>query len=152
MEHISRRMDYYFSYDHAFSLHSESICKPNFSWRYGRIVTFWFINDDCNLCVTLHLKRHSCVIISVQYNFLYDLPTHLQVWRRTSWWGLANLCLFWCNLYVWFCISRDMLVWLSLCSTIFCMLYLLTCKAWGTSRQGLSNPHLLPVTKATRVR
>jgi hypothetical protein len=49
------------------------------SWRYGRIVTFWCINDDCNLCV-------------------------------------------------WFCISRDMLVWLSLCSTIFCMIYLLTCK------------------------
>jgi hypothetical protein len=50
------------------------------SWRYGRIVTlFWCTNDDCNLCV-------------------------------------------------WFCISRDMLVWLSLCSTIFCMIYLLTCK------------------------
>jgi hypothetical protein len=28
------------------------------------------------VCVILHLKRHACVIISVQYNFLYDLPTH----------------------------------------------------------------------------
>ena len=45
----------------------------------GRFVTFWCINDDCNMCV-------------------------------------------------WFCISRDMLVWLSVCSTIFCMIYLLTCK------------------------
>jgi hypothetical protein len=30
------------------------------------------------VCVILHLKRHACVIIFVQYNFLYDLPTHLQ--------------------------------------------------------------------------
>jgi hypothetical protein len=30
------------------------------------------------VCAVLHLKRHACVIISVQYNFLYDLPTHLQ--------------------------------------------------------------------------
>jgi hypothetical protein len=117
------------------------------SWRYGCIVTFfWCINDDCNLCVCvcviLHLKRHACVIISVQYNSLYDLPTHLQAWRRTSWRGLANPCLFWCNLCVWFCISRDMLVWLSLCSTIFCMIYLLTCKAWRTSRRGLANSSL----------
>jgi hypothetical protein len=29
-------------------------------------------------CVILYLKRHAFVIISVQYNFLYDLPTHLQ--------------------------------------------------------------------------
>jgi hypothetical protein len=28
--------------------------------------------------VILHLKRHAFVIISVQYNFLYDLPTHLE--------------------------------------------------------------------------
>jgi hypothetical protein len=45
------------------------------SWRYGRLVTlFWCINDDCNLCVCviLHLKRHAFVIISMQYNFLYD--------------------------------------------------------------------------------
>jgi hypothetical protein len=51
------------------------------SWRYGHIATlFWCINDDCNLCVCviLHLKRHAFVIISVQYNVLYDLPTHLQ--------------------------------------------------------------------------
>jgi hypothetical protein len=116
-----------------------------------------------SLCVILHLKRHACVIISMQYNFLYDLPTHLQAWRRTSWRGLANLCLFWCNLCVWFCISKDMLVWLSLCSTIFCMIYLLTCKAWRTSRRGLTNlclfwcnmfliSHILPITKATRIR
>jgi hypothetical protein len=44
--------------------------------------------------VILHLKRHACVIISVQYNFLYDLPTHLQAGRRRSRLGLANLCLF----------------------------------------------------------
>jgi hypothetical protein len=30
------------------------------------------------VCVILHLKRHAFVIISVQYNFLYDLPAHLQ--------------------------------------------------------------------------
>jgi hypothetical protein len=30
------------------------------------------------VCVILHLNRHACVIISMQYNFLYDLPTHLQ--------------------------------------------------------------------------
>jgi hypothetical protein len=30
------------------------------------------------VCVILHLKRHAFVIISMQYNFLYDLPTHLQ--------------------------------------------------------------------------
>jgi hypothetical protein len=30
------------------------------------------------VCVILHLKRHAFVIIPVQYNFLYDLPTHLQ--------------------------------------------------------------------------
>jgi hypothetical protein len=69
---------------------------------YGRIITFfWCINDDviC-VCVILHLKRHACVIISVQYNFLYDLPTHLQAGRRTSRWGLANPCLFWYNMCV----------------------------------------------------
>jgi hypothetical protein len=123
------------------------------SWRYGRVVTLiWCINDDCNLCVCviLHLKRHACVIIYVQYNFLYDLTTHLQAWRRTSWRGLTNPCLFWCNLCVcvWFCISRDMLVWLSLGSTIFCMIYLLTCKACNL----FLISHILPITKATRVR
>jgi hypothetical protein len=73
------------------------------SWRYGRIVTFfWCINDDCNLCVCviLHLKRHACVIISLQYNFLYDLPTHSQAWKRKSRWRLANPYLFWSNLCV----------------------------------------------------
>jgi hypothetical protein len=30
------------------------------------------------VCVIFHLKRHAFVIISVQNNFLYDLPTHLQ--------------------------------------------------------------------------
>jgi hypothetical protein len=30
------------------------------------------------VCMILHLKRHAFVIISVQYNFLYDLPTRLQ--------------------------------------------------------------------------
>jgi hypothetical protein len=34
------------------------------------------------VCVILHLKRHACVIISVQYNFLYDLPTHLQTLKN----------------------------------------------------------------------
>jgi hypothetical protein len=41
----------------------------------------WLIRvsfDVISVCVILHLKRHACVIISVQYNFLYDLPTHLQ--------------------------------------------------------------------------
>jgi hypothetical protein len=30
------------------------------------------------VCVILHLKRHAFVNISMQYNFLYDVPTHLQ--------------------------------------------------------------------------
>jgi hypothetical protein len=30
-----------------------------------------------SVCVILHLKTHAFVIISVQYNFFYDLPTHL---------------------------------------------------------------------------
>jgi hypothetical protein len=119
------------------------------SRRYGRIVTlFLCINDDRNLCVILHLKRHACVIISVQYNFLYDLPTHLQAWR-ISHRGLANPCLFWCNLCVcvWFCISRVMLVWLSLWSTIYFMIYLLTCKACNL----FIFSHILLITKAARV-
>jgi hypothetical protein len=54
------------------------------SWPRSQGLPIWCINDDCNLCVILHLKRHACVIICVQSNFLYDLPTHLQAWRRTS--------------------------------------------------------------------
>jgi hypothetical protein len=42
----------------------------------GRLIRVSF--DVIWVCVILHLKRHACVIISVQYNFLYDLPTHLQ--------------------------------------------------------------------------
>jgi hypothetical protein len=34
------------------------------------------------VCVILHLKRHAFVIISGQYNFLYDLPTHLQILKN----------------------------------------------------------------------
>jgi hypothetical protein len=30
------------------------------------------------VCVILHLKRQAFVIIFMHYNFLYDLPTHLQ--------------------------------------------------------------------------
>jgi hypothetical protein len=30
------------------------------------------------VCVILHLKSHACVIIFVEYNLFYDLPTHLQ--------------------------------------------------------------------------
>jgi hypothetical protein len=55
------------------------------SWRYGLIVTLsWCINDMTIICVyvILHLKRHAFVIISVQYNFLYDLPTHLQILKN----------------------------------------------------------------------
>jgi hypothetical protein len=54
------------------------------SWPRSRDLPIWCINDDCNMCVILHLKRHACVIICVQSNFLYDLPTHLQAWRRNS--------------------------------------------------------------------
>jgi hypothetical protein len=32
----------------------------------------------------LHLKRYACVIIFVKYNFLYDLPTHLQSLKNKS--------------------------------------------------------------------
>jgi hypothetical protein len=41
----------------------------------------WLIRvsfDVMCVYVILHLKRHACVIISVHYNFLYGLPTHLQ--------------------------------------------------------------------------
>jgi hypothetical protein len=45
----------------------------------------WLIHvsfDVICVYVNLHLKRHACVIISVQYNFLYDLPTHLQSFKN----------------------------------------------------------------------
>jgi hypothetical protein len=45
----------------------------------------WLIRvsfDVICACVILHLKIHACVIISVQYNFLYDLPTHLQSFKN----------------------------------------------------------------------
>jgi protein tyrosine phosphatase len=38
----------------------------------------------CVCVVILHLKRHACVIISVQYNFLYDLSTHLQSLKKKA--------------------------------------------------------------------
>jgi hypothetical protein len=34
--------------------------------------------------VIFHLKRHAFVIITVQYIFLYDLPTHLQSLKSNS--------------------------------------------------------------------
>jgi hypothetical protein len=40
--------------------------------------------DVISVCVILHLKRHAYVIISVQNNFLYDLPTHLQSLKNKS--------------------------------------------------------------------
>jgi hypothetical protein len=133
------------------------------SWRYGRIVTFWCIY----VLVILHLKRHACMIISVQYNFLYDLPTHLQAWRRTSQRGLANSCLFLCNLcmcvFVIFHLKRHACV---IITVQYNILYDLPThlQAWRrTSQRGLTNPclfwcnqcvisHILPITKATRVR
>jgi hypothetical protein len=49
------------------------------SWRYGHIPCS-DVSMMTVICVyvILHLKRHAFVIIFVQYNFLYDLPTHLQ--------------------------------------------------------------------------
>jgi hypothetical protein len=47
---------------------------------------------------------------------------HVSSWRYgcivTFFWCINDDC----NLCVWFCISRDLLVWLSLCSTIFYMI------------------------------
>jgi hypothetical protein len=31
------------------------------SWRHGRIVTFWCINDDCNLCVCDFASQKTCL-------------------------------------------------------------------------------------------
>jgi hypothetical protein len=45
---------------------------------WGWLIRVSFDVISVCVCVILHLKRHACVIISVQYNFLYDLPTHLQ--------------------------------------------------------------------------
>jgi hypothetical protein len=86
------------------------------SWRYGRIVTlFWCINDDCNLCV--------CVIL------------HIASWRYgrivTLFWCINNDC----NLCVCDFASQETFVIISV-QYIFCMIYLLTCKAWRTSRWG----------------
>jgi hypothetical protein len=36
------------------------------------------------VCAILHLKRHAFVFISVHYNFLNDLPTHLQSLKNKS--------------------------------------------------------------------
>jgi hypothetical protein len=65
---------------------------------------------------------------------------------------------------VWFCILKDMLVWLSVCSTIFCMIYLLTCKNEEEQADGgwlirvsfdvicvCVISHILPITKAALV-
>jgi hypothetical protein len=65
---------------------------------------------------TCEQDRSVCVIL------------HISSWRYghivTLVWCINDDC----NLCVWFCISRDMLVWLSLCSRIFCTVYLLICK------------------------
>jgi hypothetical protein len=69
-----------------------------------------------------------CCLAESRYQTSLNI-LHISSWR----YGLI-VTLFWCinddwNMCVWFCISRNMLLWLSLCSTIFCMIYLLTCKA-----------------------
>jgi hypothetical protein len=101
------------------------------SWRYGRIVTlFWCINDDCHLfvcvCVWFCISRHE------------DMAT-LQPCSDVSMMIVISVC-------VWFCILRDMLLWLSLCSIMFCMIYLLTCKAWRTSQRGLAKSNSKSLT------
>jgi hypothetical protein len=42
------------------------------------------------VCVILHLKTHGFVIISAQYNFLYDLPTQLQSLRLSQQFGKST--------------------------------------------------------------
>jgi hypothetical protein len=53
-------------------------CKHEEQANRGWLICVSF--DVICVCVSviLHLKRHACVILSVQYNFLYDLPTDLQ--------------------------------------------------------------------------
>jgi hypothetical protein len=101
------------------------------SWRYGRIVTlFWCINNDCNLCVWFCISRDMLVwlsLCSTIFCMIYLLTCKHEEEQADGGW---LICLFWCNMCVcvWFCILRDILVWLPLCGTIFCMIYLLTCK------------------------
>jgi hypothetical protein len=95
--------------------------------------------DRC-VCVWLCISRHEdmaalqpCSDVSMMTVISVCVILHITSWRYGR-----IVTLFWCinddcNMCVWFRIWRDMLLWLSLCSTIFCMLYLLTCKAWRTS-------------------
>jgi hypothetical protein len=138
------------------------------SWRYGRIVTlFWCINDDYNMCVCVWFCISRDILVwlslcSTIFCMIYLLTCKHEEEQADRGWLICVsfdvICV-----CVWFCISRDMLVWFSLCSTIFFMIYLLTCKAWRTSRRGLANPclfwcnmflisHIFPITKVTRVR
>jgi hypothetical protein len=89
--------------------------------------------------LVMKIWPHCNLVLMYQW-WLYSVCVILHI---ASWWYGRIVTLFWCinddyNLCVWFCISRDMLLWLSLCSTIFCMIYLLTCKAWRTRRRGLA--------------
>jgi hypothetical protein len=73
------------------------------SWRYGRIVTlFLCINDDNNLCVCVWfcISRDMLLwlsLCSTSFCMIYLLTC--KSWR-TSRQGLANPCLFWCNMFV----------------------------------------------------
>jgi hypothetical protein len=50
------------------------------SWRYGHIVTFWCIHDDCNLCVCDFASQETCLcdyLYAVQFFvwFTYSLAS-----------------------------------------------------------------------------
>jgi hypothetical protein len=51
------------------------------------------------MCVILHLERHAFVIISVQYNFLYDFLTHLQSLKNNGGWLRATRIVWQINLF-----------------------------------------------------
>jgi hypothetical protein len=73
-------VQYNFLYDLHTHLQDE---KEQADWSWLICVSF----DVIYVCVILHFKRHACVIISVQYNFynfLYDLPTHLQAEQQAD--------------------------------------------------------------------
>jgi hypothetical protein len=118
-------ISHYFSYHHAFSLHSRKAlgCKIEALFSHAR-------NQVSKPSEEMELVRWPCAARSTtcDQDRSVCVILHISSWRYgrivTFFWCINDDC----NLCVWFCISRDMLVWLSLCSTIFCMIYLLTCK------------------------
>jgi hypothetical protein len=132
---------------------AEGSCKPKFGSSVICVCVWFCISRDMIVWLSL---------CSTIFCMIYLLTCKYEEEQANGGW-LIRVSFDVISLCVWFCISRDILVWLSLCSTMFCIIYLPTCKAWRTSRRGLVNPcllccnlpvisHILPITKATWVR